>query len=237
MEINNKNMDNKYLSAQRDYYAQFKSELIQFKDYAQDNWGVIVTALYFIGSFAGLLYLSTLLGQFNINVFNHIEVSDYLLAVLSNGEIISVMSLFILVMIFVLRKYLKKEYKVKEDTWLNRLSTRISAPFYIKPPLPFFFLACILSLCFYSWTIAKGDGSDIRDNGYNRYNVTLTYPVKLKDQDFVQLNNIALITSTSANVFFYHKEFEQAVIVPHSNIAALVSLARKKRQRRKDTDN
>lgn len=217
-------MSNKYLSLRRDYYLRLKEELKEFRLYALSNLGVVITLLYFVGSIAGLLYLNILLDSFGVNVFNHIELSDYLLALLSNGQIMIAFSAYLSTMTLIMFFFLKKEIEVKKDTKLNLIISKLSAPLYILPPLFSLIAASIIILFFYSWIMADADTKNIREAKSATYNITLTYPIKLVGTDYAQLNNVNLVTSTNANLFVFDRQLEQLVIVPHANVAALVPL-------------
>lgn len=222
--MKNNTMDNKYLTLQRDFYVNLGVELRSFKNYALSNIGVIITALYFVGSIAGLLYLNILLEQFDVNVFNHIELSDYLSALLSNGTILVLITFFLITFSGVMSITLKREQKVKRNTWYNRLTSMLSMPFYLLSPLLSLVLASIMALFIFSWEQADRDAADIKSGFSEAYSLTLIYPIKLESRDVTQLNSVSLVTSTNANLFVYNRESEQLVIVPHSNVAALVPI-------------
>ncbi len=217
-------MNNRYLSQRRDYYLKLKNELIDFKEYALSNLGVVITMLYFIGSIAGLLYLKVLLDSFGIDVFNHIELSDYLLALLSNGQIMLAFTGYFSITSFLIFLSLKRDFQIKKDTKFNRIFCRLSAPLYAIPPLLSFIVVSIFILFSYSWTIADTDAQNVRKTNGETYNITLTYPINVGGADLSQLNNVNLLTSTNSNLFVFDRQLDQLIIVPHANVAALIPI-------------
>ena len=61
------------LEAAHKYYSKLHTDLIAIQHYIKNNVAVFITILYILGSFAGVIYLATLLNSFSVDVFNHIE--------------------------------------------------------------------------------------------------------------------------------------------------------------------
>lgn len=215
-------MDNKYLELQRSSVIKFQEEFEQFKLYAKVNFGVLLTLGYLAGSVSGLVYLGVLLNSFKVNVFDHIDPTDYVLALLSNGGIlIAFLGFFIGSTGWALLS-LKREAKLKKSTWYNRFYCRMCAPFYKISQLKALAVIYFMALVLYSVMIGLYDAEDIKVNRASQYNLTMSYPVKLGESTLLQLDDISIIASSNSNLFVFRRAVKQVVIIPHSNVAALV---------------
>jgi len=160
------------LAADREYYLRLKQELDAFKDFARDNFGIIVTGFYFVVSVAGLVYLNVLLDEFNVNVFHHIELSDYLLAALSNNNLIIVYLAFCFLMFLYNRWKTKHIPAVKKDTWYNRFYYQVFGFLYRLPALKTQLAGFFLTLLFYAYQSGLNRADSIHQGFGDSYNHT-----------------------------------------------------------------
>lgn len=217
-------MDNKYLSLKREWILRLHDEVRVLKQYTTEHLAAVVTILYLVGSLAGVVYLNSLMKQFGVNVFNHIEPSDYLLAILSSTGVIIAFLGFSFITTSLIYLVSKKVPDVKKDVWYNRIYYRLLSPLYKPSPLKVFFVLYCGTLIYYADLVAKLDAGKVLENKGEHYNITLNYPISIANSDVMQLENTVVITSTNANLFLHIKKLNQVVIIPHSNIAALVPL-------------
>lgn len=225
-------MDNKYLERQRQYDLRLRREVKKLKDYALSNVGVVITLFYFVTSLAGLFYLKLLLRQFDVNVFQHIELSDYLLALLSNGQIMAMFSVYALVLIIGTRLLYKSESKQIKDTFINRVIAFLSVPINMIPPVLGIAIGSVFTLLFYSYVIVDREVEALKEGKASSYDITLNYPVELSEGEHMRLRDVAIVTSTAANLFIYKKETQELVIIPHANVAGLVPKLKVKEQKK-----
>ena len=212
------------LSIEREYYLKLKTELEAFKAYAKENFAVILTVAYLLSSSAGILYLHALMSSFNVNIFYHIELSDYLLALMTNATIISAFltfAFFVFVMITFRIKFLPKPRK---DTWLNRFYLRLARPFYRLPPLFSLIFTAYIVLLSYAALIGGTHAEQVLESKSDFYNVTLNYPVDIGGEKVLQFPRIKLVTSTNSNLFVYDLDKQLILILPIANIAGMSPL-------------
>ena len=210
------------LAMERDYYLKLKEELKQFKKFAANNVGLLFTSIYFMVSFSGVVHLSLLLNEFNTNIFHHMELSDYLSAVLTNSHVMIMFLGYAVGVCVTLIWRLNRIPKEKKNTRYNRIWCRIMSPVYSKSPLATLIFSSFFALVLYSVIASAGTANSIKEGKVDVYDVTLNYPIQLAEQEFSQLKNVAIVAVSSSNLFVYQYDLEQLLIVPQSNLALLV---------------
>lgn len=210
------------LAMERDYYLKLKDELKSFKKFATNNIGLLFTSIYFMVSFSGVIHLSLLLKEFNTNIFYHMELSDYLSAVLTNSHVMAMFLGYAVGVAIILVWRLNRIPKARKNTWYNRLWCKVMSPIYSKSPLVTLILSSFLALVLYSIIASSDTASSIKKGKVDVYDVTLNYPIQLREQTFSQLENVAIVAVSSSNLFVYQYGLEQLLIIPQSNLALLL---------------
>ena len=210
------------LEAAEKYYLQLKSDLHATQHYIKNNVGVFITILYLLGSFAGVIYLATLLNNFSVDVFQHIELSDFLLALVSNPSIVFSYAILIIFVAFAYHFELNRIPDPKKPTRLNKIYYGIAYPFFIIKPMYTMTALLLLPLCIYPYMTANTYSESIKNKTTQRYSLSLIDPIKVNQTNL--LAEVQIITSTSRNLFIYDNKQEQLLIIPQNNIAALIPL-------------
>ena len=141
------------LEAAHKYYSKLHTDLLAIQHYIKNNVAVFITILYLLESFAGVIYLATLLNNFSVNVFQHIELTDFLLALVSNPSLVFSYTIFLLVVAIAYAAELKKMPDPKNPTLLQKIYHGISYPIYSLNPtysiitlLFYYFYCCVFFL-------------------------------------------------------------------------------------------
>ena len=215
------------LSVEREFYSKLKSEVTQFQHFAKHNMGLLLTLLYLMGSLAGVVYLSILLHQFDTNIFFHMELTDYLSAILTSGRIMLSFLGYIIGMSVVLIWRIKRIPPVRKNTRFNRLWCRLIQPFHMVPPLSSTIGFSYLALILYSVMAGVTDAERIVENKANHYNVVLNYPINLEEQSKTELHNVSIVAASSSNLFVFDQASKALIILPQANLSALFPLPKK----------
>jgi hypothetical protein len=210
------------LEAAHRYYSKLHTELIAIQHYIKNNVAVFITILYILGSFAGVIYLATLLNSFSVDVFHHIELSDFLLALVSHPSLILSYTIFLIIVGLAYAIELKRMPELKKPTLWKKVYHGINYPVYLLNPIYSIFSILLLMLCFISFSLAVSDSKRINDKVTQSYSLSLNDPIQ--KNKITLLSDVQIVTSTSRNLFVYDNKQEKLIIIPQNNIAALVPI-------------
>ncbi len=210
------------LEAAHKYYSKLHEDLLILQHYIKNNVAVFITILYLLGSFAGVIYLATLLNNFSVDVFHHIELTDFLLALVSHPSLVLTYAFFILVIAIAYAIELKRMPELKNPTLWKKIYHGFNYPAYFLNPLYSIFTVLFLTLCFFSFSMAVSDSKRIKNKITQPYSLSLNDPIQQKKVTL--LTEVQIVTSTARNLFVYDNKQEKLLIVPQNNIAALVPI-------------
>jgi len=208
------------LEAADKYYSKLHSDLHAIKHYIKHNIGVFITILYLLGSFSGVVFLATLLNNFSVNVFHHIELSDFLLALVANPMLVSMFAIFTSTVSISYIWHLKRLPDPKKPTLWAKIYHGISYPIYFFNPTYTIFGGLFLVLCSYPFMYANAHSKAIQDKKTQSYSVSLNDPIQQNKTTL--LIDVQIVTSTSRNLFVYDNKQEKVLIIPQHNIAAVI---------------
>jgi len=208
------------LEAADKYYSKLHSDLHAIKNYIKHNLAVFITVLYLLGSFSGVIYLATLLNNFSVNVFQHIELTDFLLALLTHPLLVLTYSILIVVIAIAIRFELKQIHNSNKPTMFQKFYHTISYPVYLLNPTYSMIALLFSMLCWYSYQFANVHSKSILDNKTQSYSVSLNDPIQKNKATL--LSNVQIVASTARNIFFYDNKQEKILIIPQHNIAAVI---------------
>ncbi len=208
------------IEAASKYYNQLNNDLKALKKYIHNNFGVFLTILYLLGSLSGVVYLYVLLNNFSIDVFNFIEISDFLLALISNPLLITLYTGIIVLTAIYLNWRSGHMPDPSKKTVLKKLYYGFGYPFYLLKPSysVMLFLALIIST--YPTMLAHSHSKDIINEKTMSYHLSLNYPIA--QSKATQIQNVQIVASTMGNLFVYDNKQDKLLIIPQANIAALI---------------
>jgi hypothetical protein len=208
------------LEAANKYYSTLHEDLHAIKHYIKHNLGVFITLLYLLGSFSGVIYLATLLNHFSVDVFQHIELTDFLLALISHPNLVFTYSCLIVFVAISISIELKRIHNPKKPTFWHKLYHGISYPFYLLNPTYSIITLLFLMLCWYSYIFANVHSEEIQQKKTQSYSISLNDPIQQNQTTL--LINVQIVTSTARNLFLYDNKQEKILIIPQHNIAAVI---------------
>ncbi|MDO6634656.1 hypothetical protein Q4540_07270 [Pseudoalteromonas carrageenovora] len=208
------------IEAASKYYNQLNNDLKAVKKYIHNNFGVFLTILYLLGSLSGVVYLYILLNNFSVDVFNFIEISDFLLALISNPLLITIYTTLIVITAIYLNWRSGHMPDPSKTTVLKKLYYGFGYPFYLLKPSysVMLFLALIIST--YPTILAYLHSKDIVNEKTMSYHLSLNYPIA--KSKVTQLQNVQIVASTMGNLFVYDNKREKLLIISQENISALI---------------
>jgi hypothetical protein len=207
------------LEAAHKYYSKLHTDLIAIQHYIKNNVAVFITILYILGSFAGVIYLATLLNSFSVDVFNHIELSDFLLALVANPTLVLMYTFFIFTVAFSYIWQLKRIPDPKKPTLLQKFYHGAFYPFLLINPTYSIATVLLVVLCIYPFLLAGKVSERIKDKITQPYSLSLNDPIQQNKTTL--LDEVQIVTSTARNLFVYDNKQEKVLIIPQNNIAAL----------------
>ncbi|PKG85605.1 hypothetical protein CXF85_02080 [Colwellia sp. 75C3] len=210
------------LEAANKYYVELLSDILAIKHYIKNNLGVFITILYLIGNFSGVIYLATLLNNFSVDVFQHIELNDFLFALISNPAIVLGYTVVILFTVIASRFELSRIPDPKKPTLLKKIYYGIGYPLYLVKPTYALAAMLLIPLCAYPYLTANAYSEKIKEKSTQSYSLSLNDPIQKNQTNL--LAEVQIITSTSRNLFIYDNKKDKLLIIPQNNIAALVPL-------------
>ncbi|WP_286891240.1 hypothetical protein [Pseudoalteromonas sp. ESRF-bin5] len=208
------------IEAASKYYNQLNNDLQAVKNYIHNNFGVFLTILYLLGSLSGVVYLYVLLNNFSVDVFNFIEISDFLLALISNPLLITIYTTLIVITAIYLNWRSGHMPDPSKKTVLKKLYYGFGYPFYLLKPSysVMLFLALIIST--YPTMLAYSHSKDIVNERTMSYHLSLNYPIA--KSKVTQLQNVQIVASTMGNLFVYDNKQDKLLIISQENISALI---------------
>ncbi len=187
------------------------------RDLIREHPALAVTILYALVSAIGLLFNWSLFREFGVNVFNFMEVGDFLLAALREPLT------FVLSGTALLASYLIQRLGALELQWLTGRKDRgrfWSGYYWFSrrinnhsiTGLVGFLLYCYLFLALYAgW---KSD--QIRSGIARQVSVELA-----SESDYIEGRPVALLGATNRFVFLYDVDAATTHIIPHENLSVM----------------
>ena len=214
------------LEAANKYYTKLHRDLQAIKDYIKYNPGLFLTVLYLLGSFSGVVYLATLLNSFSVDVFQHIELTDFLLALVSHPGLVLTYTVLTLGIAYAIHLELKRIRSPKKLTLWQKFYHGISFPTYLLNPTYSLLVLFFLFLCGYSYVFANAQSERVHEKKTQSYSISLNDPIQQDKKTF--LANVQIVASTARNLFIYDNKQEKLLIIPQNNIAAVVPIIKDK---------
>ena len=208
------------LEAANKYYEILHSDLLAIKHYIKNNVAVFMTLLYLLGSFSGVIYLDTLLNAFSINIFQHIELNDFLLALVSNPSLVLMYTSFIFILALIYGFELRRIPDPKKPTLFKKIYHGFSYPAYLLNPTYTIATICLFALCAYPYIQANLYSKKIKEKRTQSYSLSLNDPIQQNKTTL--LIDVQIVASTSRNLFIYDNKQEKMLIIPQNNIASAV---------------
>ena len=208
------------IEAASKYYNQLNNDLKAVKKCIHNNFGVFLTILYLLGSLSGVVYLYVLLNNFSIDVFNFIEISDFLLALISNPLLITLYTTLIVITAIYFNWRSGHTPDPSKTNILKRLYYGFCYPYYLLKPsyTAVLFLALIIPT--YPTILAHFHSKDIVNEKTMSYHLSLNYPIA--QSKVTQLQNVQIVASTIGNLFVYDNKQDKLLIISQENISALI---------------
>ena len=189
--------------------------------YAKKEPALVLTALYFFLTFAGLMHLFALLDKFNVNVLPHLELTDFLLGAVYfprmflyyGGLVILILSLFVVERwsrnkFRAYRRYSNTHYK---SLYSSSLSTMI-----------------LLLAVMYLWVAVKIEATNNFKQVINSqnavFNLHFTDPTRIGGEISKQLNDVQVIANLSKHLWVFDAAKRQVYMLPHDSVVALEAL-------------
>jgi hypothetical protein len=122
---------------------------------------------------------------------------------------------------------LKRMPELKKPTLWKKIYHGFSYPVYFLNPLYSIFSVLLLTLCFFSFSMAVSDSNEIKNKITQPYSLSLNDPIQQKK--ITLLAEVQIVTSTARNLFVYDNKQEKILIIPQNNIAALVPIIETKK--------
>ncbi|KYL35373.1 hypothetical protein A2I98_07520 [Pseudoalteromonas agarivorans] len=208
------------IEAASKYYNQLNNDLKAVKKYIHNNFGVFLTILYLLGSLSGVVYLYVLLNNFSVDIFNFIEISDFLLALISNFLLITLYTTIIVLTAVYLNWRSGHMPDPSKTTVLKKLYYGFGYPFYLLKPSYSLMLFLALIISTYPTMLAHSHSKDIINERTMNYHLSLNYPIA--QSKVTQLQNVQIVASTMRNLFVYDNKQDELLIISQENISALI---------------
>ena len=208
------------IEAASKYYNQLNNDLQAVKKYIHNNFGVFLTILYLLGSLSGVVYLYVLLNNFSVDVFNFIEISDFLLALISNPLLITIYTTLIVITAIYFNWRSGHMPDPGKTTVLKKLYYGFGYPFYLLKPSYSVMLFLALIIATSPTILAHSHSKDIINERTMSYHLSLNYPIA--KSKVTQLQNVQIVASTMGNLFVYDNKQDKLLIISQENISALI---------------
>ena len=161
------------IEAASKYYNQLNNDLKAVKKYIHNNFGVFLTILYLLGSLSGVVYLYVLLNNFSVDIFNFVEISDFLLALISNFLLITLYTTIIVLTAIYLNWRSGHMPDPSKTTVLKKLYYGFGYPFYLLKPSYSLMLFLALIISTYPTMLAHSHSKDIINERTMNYHLSL----------------------------------------------------------------
>ena len=172
---------------------------------------------YLMASVMGMVFIVSLLAEFNFNALSYLELTDFLLAAITHPQVFVILLLGIsgLVLTLVAERKLRQHFPGYES-WVDK---------YYKSQmwLPNWLILCsaLFLYVFYAGQ-AKAPllAEQLKKHSTEQYQLSLIYPIQPGGKEIRQLNEVQIITRTVSYLWIYHQD--QVKLIPHANVAALI---------------
>ncbi|RVU35377.1 hypothetical protein EOE67_14470 [Rheinheimera riviphila] len=185
--------------------------------FASENPSLTLTLLYLAISLMGLLFQTTLLYRFGLNVLPYLEISDFLLAALTHPEV--VLALALMVSVFVVAIAFERHCRSRIFRYAQSTEKNFQRWWSPQPTL-WMPLLLISYLVMAAWSNGNKLAKNIRADEGSKLEILLVYPMPQKEQKTLILQGASLISRTASYLFIYHEN--RVKVLPHSNVAALL---------------
>jgi len=201
-----------------DYEEKAKSQFSSCLSFLKKHPTLSISLIYLFISCFGLIYIYTLMAQFNIKILPHLEITDFTLAAIHYPKSF----IFIGSAIAITWLSVKLEKITRKIKLYDRFNNILVRPFMILNPI---FLYSILFL-FFTLMInnasSKRTYNDIVENKSQMYTVMLSNQSDVSGQKTQQLDEVQIIADTVKYLWVYLKENEQVHAIPQKNINVLI---------------
>lgn len=179
---------------------------------------LLLTGSYLFCSLLGLIFVVALFAKFDFTVLPYLEISDFLLAALSNPWTILQFILWTLGVVTLL--WLDRAARQRFRSYA-RLSDRFYKPRYQRISLYMFATLPMVFLIDIALLEAISQSKALKAGTTPRFNLSLIYPV-FDDNKTMQMEQIQIIARSVSYLFVYHQN--QIKVIPHANVAGLFPL-------------
>lgn len=166
-----------------------------------------ITASYITITVIGIIYSSYFYSEFQINIIEYTDISDFLLASILEPLPVIIFCSTVVLIVFVLwlehllGKRIKFVKKINDKSFAKRFDT----------------LGGIIITLLFTWAaikmIAERNAADIKEKGSNLYTVNV--------EGFNSERGLSLLGTSSRYTFFYDKEKSQTLVIPVDNVTYL----------------
>ncbi|WP_448550018.1 hypothetical protein [Thalassotalea fusca] len=211
-EVSNNALQFPYLKAYRDEAQHDISRLVAF---LKREPAIALTISYFILCSIGIAYLGVLFYLFNINIFPHFELSDFVLGAIHYPLTLLTFALLVGVLILLIKL---------ETYFIDRFEIfkRISNKYYQYARwLSFSSLICIVSLSYLvlaAYIQAETSHKQIISQQGPSYNLTLSVAVDVHGKPKIVLNDVQLVANLSKYLWAYHQKSQQIYMIAHESL-------------------
>ncbi len=177
---------------------------------------LMLTGSYLFCSLLGMIFVVSLFDKFDFAVLPYLEISDFLLAALSNPWTILQFVFWTLgvYLLLWLDRIARQRFR-----GYARLSDRFYKPRYQRLSLYLFASLPVLFLMDVALMEAIGQSRAIKAGTTPRFNLSLIYPV-FDDNKTMRMEQIQIIARSVSYLFVYHQN--QIKVIPHANVAGLL---------------
>ncbi len=177
---------------------------------------LLLTGSYLFCSLLGMIFVVSLFDKFDFAVLPYLEISDFLLAALSNPWTILQFVFWTLgvYLLLWLDRIARQRFR-----GYARLSDRFYKPRYQRLSLYLFASLPVLFLMDVALMEAISQSRAIKAGTTPRFNLSLIYPV-FDDNKTMRMEQIQIIARSVSYLFVYHQN--QIKVIPHANVAGLI---------------
>ncbi len=186
--------------------------------YLKSQPALLLTGSYLFCSLLGLIFVVALFNKFDFAVLPYLEISDFLLAALSNPWTILQFILWTLGVVTLL--WLDRAARQRFRSYA-RFSDRFYKPRYQRISLYMFATLPMVFLIDIALLEAISQSKALKAGTTPRFNLSLIYPV-FDDYKTMQMEQIQIIARSVSYLFVYHQG--KIKVIPHANVAGLFPL-------------
>jgi|SRR5215211_387871 hypothetical protein len=196
----------------------------EIKGFFLDNPTLALTLAYLYVTAIGMLYSAVLYGRFGINIFDHSEIVDFILAAFKNPIAIllgalqgAALALSYYVVMPVMRWWRAKRM-ILEPEQEERLSD-IAKRAYRRSILTSAVLITAFLILFFTYAAADAAAFSI-EHDYNQ-KVEVRYRSFSGSAGQVTMPGLQFIGATQRAVFFYDADHKHTIVIPQSQIVSI----------------